>query len=167
LDSTTVTNRSINSKVYFQRRNPPISRLLILLSAPVEAGIIFVYEVVNSSRLITDSDPEDSDYHLVKRYSTEPFSKRKVGSSNTSNVTLSKFDELILETADAHKLDPVLVKAIIHVESAFDPFPVSRTGAMGLMQVMLGTTTQYNLIANQFDPQRNVYAGAHHLKLSN
>jgi hypothetical protein len=167
LDSTTVTHRSINSKVYFQRRNPPISRLLILLSAPVEAGIIFVYEVVNSSRLITDSDPEDSDYHLVKRYSTEPFSKRKVGSSNTSNVTLSKFDELILETADAHKLDPILVKAIIHVESAFDPFPVSRTGAMGLMQVMLGTTTQYNLIANQFDPQRNVYAGAHHLKLSN
>ena len=72
-----------------------------------------------------------------------------------------------METADAHKLDPILVKAIIHVESAFDPFPVSRTGAMGLMQVMLGTTTQYNLIANQFDPQRNVYAGAHHLKLSN
>jgi soluble lytic murein transglycosylase-like protein len=128
------------------------------------AGTIFVYELANGSRLITDSDQADSGYRLVRRYSTEPFSKRKVGASYTSNVILSKFDELILETADAHKLDPALLKAVIHVESAFNPFAVSRTGAMGLMQMMPGTAAQYNLIANQFDPQRNVYAGAHHLK---
>jgi hypothetical protein len=137
---------------------------LCCLAVPAKAGTIFVYELENGSRLVTDSDQADSGYRLVKRYSTEPFSKRKVGSSYTSNVVLSKFDELILETADAHKLDPALLKAVIHVESAFDPFAVSRTGAMGLMQMMPGTAAQYNLTVNQFDPQRNVYAGAHHLK---
>jgi len=138
--------------------------ILYCFTAPVAAGTIFVYELENGSRLITDAEQADSGHRLVKRYSTEPFSKRKVGASYTSNVILSKFDELILETADAHKLDPALLKAVIHVESAFDPFAVSRTGAMGLMQMMPGTAAQYNLTANQFDPQRNVYAGAHHLK---
>ena len=137
---------------------------LYCFTGPAAAGTIYVYELENGSRLITDAERAESGYRLVRRYSTEPFSKRKVGASYTSNVILSKFDELILETADAHKLDPALLKAVIHVESAFDPFAVSRTGAMGLMQMMPGTAAQYNLTANQFDPQRNVYAGAHHLK---
>ena len=34
------------------------------------------------------------------------------------------------------KLEPELVLAVIHIESAFDPYAVSRVGAQGLMQVM-------------------------------
>ena len=128
------------------------------------AGTIYVYELDGGSHLITDLQQSGSSYRLIKQYSTEPFSKRGYDSSYTSQVIHSRFDDLIKETAGAHGLDPALLKALVHVESAFDPLAVSRTGAMGLMQMMPDTAARYRLTSNQFDPRRNLHAGAQHLR---
>jgi hypothetical protein len=128
------------------------------------AGTIYVYELDGGSHLITDLQQTSSRYRLIKQYSTEPFSKRGYDSSYISQVVHSRFDELIMQAAGAHSLDPALLKALVHVESAFDPFAISRTGAMGLMQMMPGTAARYRLASNQFDPQRNLHAGAQHLR---
>ena len=47
-----------------------------------------------------------------------------------------KYPELIQKYSAEYELDPYLVAAVIHVESSNDPKAVSKSGALGLMQVM-------------------------------
>jgi soluble lytic murein transglycosylase-like protein len=55
------------------------------------------------------------------------------------------------------------VKAVIQIESAFNPAAVSPKGAMGLMQLMPATAQSFG-VGNPFDPQQNVRAGVAYLR---
>ncbi|MGB0712904.1 MAG: lytic transglycosylase domain-containing protein [Gammaproteobacteria bacterium] len=77
-------------------------------------------------------------------------------------LPITPYDALIHEYADRSGLQPDLVKAVVAVESNFDPRAVSRAGAMGLMQLMPGTVHRWG-IDNPFDPEQNISAGVRHL----
>ena len=70
----------------------------------------------------------------------------------------------ILEEAERAGLAPLLVLAVIHVESRYDPRALSPVGAMGLMQVM-GPTLRAEVAerVDPFDPVANVRAGVRYL----
>ena len=75
----------------------------------------------------------------------------------------SPFAEIIASAAEAHGVDPMLVSALIQVESGYRPTARSRKGAMGLMQLMPSTAREYK-VRNPFEPKANIEAGIKHLK---
>jgi soluble lytic murein transglycosylase-like protein len=73
------------------------------------------------------------------------------------------YDPIIQIAATKHDVDARIVKAVIQVESAFQPRARSSKGAMGLMQLMPKTARQYKA-RNPYDPASNIDAGTKYLK---
>jgi hypothetical protein len=73
------------------------------------------------------------------------------------------YAEIIASAAQAHGVDPMLVRALIQVESGYRPRARSPRGAMGLMQLMPSTAREYN-VRHPFEPKANIEAGIKHLK---
>ena len=74
----------------------------------------------------------------------------------------SKYDPIIERHCDHFGVDPILVRAVIQVESGFDPKCVSRRGARGLMQLMPETARHYG-VRSIFEPEENIRGGVHYL----
>jgi len=75
----------------------------------------------------------------------------------------SKYDALIDGAARALTVQPALVRAVIVVESGFNPRAVSRRGAIGLMQLMPATARRYG-VTDAYDPAQNVQGGVRYLR---
>jgi soluble lytic murein transglycosylase-like protein len=73
------------------------------------------------------------------------------------------FDHHIRRAARAHRVDPLLIKAIIKTESNFDPYAVSSQGAKGLMQLMPGTARDLH-VTDPFDAGQNIYGGTEYIR---
>jgi soluble lytic murein transglycosylase-like protein len=74
----------------------------------------------------------------------------------------SSYEPLIEQASAAYGVEPSLVKAVIHQESAYNPYAVSAAGAKGLMQLMDDTGRELG-VTDPFDPQQNVHAGTQFL----
>src|SRR5438045_938818 len=73
----------------------------------------------------------------------------------------SAYDRLIDHYADQYNVDPVLVRAVIQVESDFNPRCVSKKRARGLMQLIPETARRYG-VKDDFDPAENIRGATHY-----
>jgi soluble lytic murein transglycosylase len=89
-----------------------------------------------------------------------------------SPARFQQYDKLIRSVAAQHRLDPMLVKALVWRESRFDPKKHGSAGERGLMQVSEKAANEWaseNKIDNfraeeLFDPQTNLRAGTWYLR---
>ncbi len=153
-------------------RSACTKRWQIVASAAIWLGLccaahatLFVYQMPDGSRIITDHALGNPDYRLIRasdkvRGMGALVSQRSVQSVVTDPAA---YDGLIRRAAAREHVDGALVKAVMHVESDFDPHAVSPKGALGLMQLMPDTAQKYG-VRDVFDPAQNVRAGVHYLK---
>jgi len=110
---------------------------------------------------------QDKNGHIVLTNTMDPESIRK-GSidflpSSTSTSIPVPYKEKIQSLTQKHDLREDLVIAVAKAESSFNPFAVSRKGAVGLMQLMKDTARQYG-VYNRYNAGDNLEAGVKHLK---
>lgn len=74
------------------------------------------------------------------------------------------YDPYVLEYANRHSLRPELVRAVIQVESGYNPRALSPKGAMGLMQLMPDTARMLG-VQRPYDPEQNIRGGTRYLRL--
>jgi hypothetical protein len=77
--------------------------------------------------------------------------------------TQALFNNAILQAADQYHVDPALIKAIIMVESSYNPRATSSKGAMGLMQLMPATARAMG-VDDSFNPENNINGGVRYFK---
>ncbi|MEF3255797.1 MAG: lytic transglycosylase domain-containing protein [Deferribacterales bacterium] len=75
-----------------------------------------------------------------------------------------QLEEKIKTLSDKYRIDPELVKIVIQVESKYKKFAISRTGAIGLMQVMPNTFFEMGF-QKPFDINENLEAGIKYLSI--
>ena len=77
-------------------------------------------------------------------------------------VFMNKYGSLINQASRQFNLEPSLVKAVIMVESGFDPKAVSKKGAQGLMQLMPKTAADM-AVEDPHNPEENIFGGTRYL----
>ncbi len=76
--------------------------------------------------------------------------------------TPSRYTVHIKHASRATKVPAALIRAVILAESSFNPYALSATGAVGLMQLMPETAARYG-VKNRMDPSQNILGGARYL----
>lgn len=108
--------------------------------------------------------PDDPRYTLVVRTPVEPAAARPADARRAAAwlARSADYDAAIARAAGEARVRPELVRAVIVVESGFNPRAISRRGAIGLMQLLPTTARRYGAF-NAFDPEQNIHAGARYL----
>jgi len=110
---------------------------------------------------------ENGVYHFSDKRKSEKYNKVIIWSDKSGEpVKLDvaiNFEHYIKEACSYYGVDPNLIRAMIKVESNFDPYAVSKKGAQGLMQLMPETARQFRLV-NPFHPRENIFAGVAYFK---
>ncbi len=84
------------------------------------------------------------------------------GNADIISSSKKPYDDIVVTVAQEHRVPPELVHSIIEAESNYDTWAISSKGAMGLMQLMPVTATQYKVM-NVFDPLQNIRGGVKYL----
>ena len=129
------------------------------LLSPLPANAqIYAWRDVNGTLVLSDRKLDEGAMTYTVPEATGIRTTR-TAASEYSHV----YDTLVEEHASRHALRPELVRAVIQVESGFNPLARSPKGAMGLMQLMPATAKRLG-VRNAYDPTENIRGGCAYLR---
>lgn len=142
------------------KRSLLVLALTLGLAAPAAAQI---YSWRDADGKLVVSDQPRSDRGAMSTYAVSGAATVRATKPLVSSVKSAKFDASINEHSRRMGVSADLVRAVIQVESAFNPTAVSTKGAMGLMQLMPATALELG-VSNPFEPDENIRGGVAYLK---
>jgi soluble lytic murein transglycosylase-like protein len=142
-----------------------VASIAATLHIRVYAADIFRSEGADGT-ILYSSQPLDKSYRIYMRDDVQKGRPVRISQTKVSTSTRagdSQIISLMERLAQKHEVDPVLVGAVMAVESNANPHAVSPKGAAGVMQLMPATAAMYG-VTNLSDPAQNIEAGILHLK---
>ncbi len=122
---------------------------------------VFKHIQTNGVTAFSDQAPIDRPYEIV-RFDCYACDVHSTVNWNSTRLYLTEFSSSITEAATLNGVDPALVRALIHAESAFNPNARSNKGAMGLMQLMPATARELG-VSNPQVADQNIKGGVKYL----
>ena len=136
---------------------------LLSLTVPATAEVIYRGEEEDGSITFTHYGDRDSlEVFIDEEAANRPAEMAAIDPA-TAYANVDKFDDLILDAASRHDVSPALIKAVMLVESGFNPRALSPKGAMGLMQLMPGTAEELG-VSDAYDPSQAIQGGTKYLR---
>jgi soluble lytic murein transglycosylase-like protein len=144
-----------------------MKKISVLLS------ILFIFGLHLYAEIIVKQD-KDGNLTITNDY-TKSYKKNRSKKRSARGITFvnsakskvpTKYLLKIRRLAKKYGVKDSLIIAVCRAESAFNPFAVSRKGAVGLMQLMPDTARQYGVV-DRYNAEQNLDAGIRHLKYLN
>jgi soluble lytic murein transglycosylase-like protein len=128
-----------------------------------------IYNYVDAEGVVhfTTIPPKDAKYKVYLKSSDAPRVRPGVVPFMPQDKDVSRFtryDEWIRQAAGLYQIPEQLVRAVIKVESDYDPRAVSVSGARGLMQLMPETAERLQ-VKDIDDPRENIFGGVRFLRI--
>ena len=166
----------INIAPFFNRFLSPVlwtTVALSTLSVTAQAGNMYIYKDKGGQVLLTNVNPSGNFDKFTKKVKVTYYKDSKMydGASNSTDYgsssasrsgTRDAYDSYIRASASRHGIDPGLMKAMMHTESAFNPNARSPVGAQGLMQLMPATASRFK-VSNPWNPADNIEGSAKYI----
>lgn len=147
----------------------------VMVTTSANAGNMYVYKNSSGQVLLTNTTPSGNfqTFNQKVKETYYPESQVRNLTNNTSSsyygqsassrsANKNAYDELIRSSAYRHGVDPALMKAMMHTESAFNPNARSPVGAQGLMQLMPATARRFS-VNNAWNPAENIEGAAKYI----
>ncbi len=142
-------------------RSLGFSLLCLGLAAPASAQI-YSWKDTNGRLVISDRPQPGTTMAPVRSYSV-PHSEKVRATRYVAADRANAYDDVIVEHARLNGVRPDLVRAVVQVESGFNPYARSPKGALGLMQLMPATARELG-VSNPFNADENVRGGVAYLR---
>lgn len=138
-----------------------LAAALCLVLWPAHAGAqIYAWRDANGTLVLSDRSID----RPTEIYEVEGAPKYVSTTPVEAQSTRERFEPYVVEHSTRHALRPELVRAVIQVESGYNPRALSPKGAMGLMQLMPETARMLG-VQRPYDPEQNIGGGTRYLRL--
>lgn len=155
---------------------------IFLLSSPIAHANVYSYVSADGSRILTDKRMTGKGYKLIKTYKVHKKQSRKKNFRKSSLKKRSRGNGIVHSCSDKqhmsakaraygrtiqvyskiYDVEEELIHAIVRQESCFNERAHSRSGAIGLMQLMPGTADMMK-ISDPWNPEQNIQAGVKYI----
>lgn len=130
----------------------------------IHRGAVYKVTRANGVTEYTNMRPTRGAYQLLFTYMSTCYACNVHSTINWMSTALNTnaYRDEVAAAAKEFGVDPSLLRAVIHAESAFNPNAISDKGAEGLMQLIPETASDMGVV-NPFDVSQNIRGGAHYL----
>jgi soluble lytic murein transglycosylase-like protein len=152
----------------------PASLLVSVLIPGLVLGLVSgdaradIYKYVDAEGVVhfTNARPSNGQGHLFIKSNEahRVFAGTPVPPSDHDLARFTRYDDWIRQAAGLYQIPEQLVRAVIKVESDYDPRAVSVAGARGLMQLMPDTADRLQ-VRDINDPRENIFGGVRFLRI--